>query len=129
MNSNHRFRQYLRHVPLFADLDAKELDLVARTVTGLHFEPGSVLLHEGHLARDLLIAVEGTLEVQRDGEHVADVEAGGFVGELGLLTVVAKTPVDVLHVDGREFDALLHDVPHLATKMLPVIAARSAPAN
>jgi hypothetical protein len=38
--------------------------------------------------------------------------------------VRAKTPISVLHIDGRSFSSLLEDVPQIAVKMLPVVAGR-----
>jgi signal transduction histidine kinase len=77
--------------------------------------------------------LDGTLEVTRNGAHVADIGPGGFAGEMALLTdrhrnsrVVAKTDATLLHIDGRGFTHLLDDVPHLAVKLLPIVAARVA---
>jgi hypothetical protein len=41
--------------------------------------------------------------------------------------VVAKTDVALLHIDSRVFKSLLDDVPQIAVKMLPVVAARARP--
>jgi len=126
------FHDYLRQVPLFADLDDDELDAVGQAVTNLDLKAGSVLMHQGTPAHDMVIVVHGTLEVTRDGAHYATITDGGFAGELGLLThsprfstIAAATDVTLLHIDGRAFSALLHDVPQIAVKMLPVVAARA----
>ena len=123
--------EHLRQVPLFAQLDAKELDAVGETATELDYEPGRVLMREGERAHEMFVIVEGTVEVTQDGEHVADVGAGGFVGEMALLahssrnsTVTTKDQSVVLHIDGRHFGALLERVPTIAAKMLPVVAGR-----
>ena len=88
-------------------------------------------MKEGEVAHDMVVVLEGTLEVTRDGEHIADIGPGGFAGEMALLTrttrnstVRAKTPISVLHIDGRSFSSLLEDVPQIAVKMLPVVAGR-----
>lgn len=123
--------EHLREVPLFASLDADELDAVGLTATELDFRAGRVLMHEGQRAHEMYVVMDGTVEVTKDGEHIADVGAGGFVGEMALLahtarhsTVTAKTPVVLLHIDGREFTTLLTRVPTIAAKMLPIVAAR-----
>ena len=130
--AKHRYHDYLRKAPLFADLSDDELDAVGRTATELSFEPGNVLMKEGDLAHEMVIVVEGTLEVTRGGRHIADIGPGGFAGEMALLTratrnstVVASTPVVVIHLDGRSFSSLLHDVPQIAVGMLPVVASRA----
>jgi len=127
------YHDFLRQVPLFAGLDDHELDAVDRTTTELNFPAGRVLLHEGRLAHEMFVVLDGTLEVTRDGEYIADIDTGGFAGEMALLshshrssTVTAKTDVRLIHIDGREFATLLHEVPDIARKMLPVVASRVA---
>jgi CRP-like cAMP-binding protein len=129
--AKHTFHDHLREIPLFADLDDDELDAVARVATELDLPAGRVLMREGEFAHEMLVIITGTLEVTRDGEHIADIGPGGFAGEMALLThakrnstVVTKTPVDVIHIDGRSFSALLEDVPRIAVKMLPIVASR-----
>ncbi len=123
--------EHLRQVPLFANLDAKELDAVGVTATELEYGAGEVLMREGERPHEMFVVIEGQVEVTKDGEHVADVGAGGFVGEMALLahttrnsTVTTKTDAVVLHIDGREFGTLLGSVPTIAAKMLPVVASR-----
>jgi cAMP-dependent protein kinase regulator len=125
------YHAHLREVPLFAELEDDELDAVGRTATELQFDPGKILMTEGEVAHDMVVVLEGTLEVTRDGEHIADIGPGGFAGEMALLTrttrnstVRAKTPITVIHIDGRSFSSLLADVPQIAVKMLPVVAGR-----
>lgn len=127
------YHEYLKQVPLFADLDKNELDQVAQAATDLDLDAGNVLMREGRSAHEMVVVFNGTLEVTRDGEHVADIGPGGFAGEMALLThshrnstVTTKTACSVLHIDGRAFSALLADVPEIAVKMLPVIAGRVA---
>jgi CRP-like cAMP-binding protein len=127
-----QYHEYLRQMPLFAGLDDKSLDAVGQTATSLHLDAGTVLIREGARSHDMFVTINGTLEVTRNGEHVADIESGGFVGELGLLTrarrnatVTAKTDVELVEIDGRSFSALLADVPSIAAQMLPVVAERS----
>ena len=129
--AKNQYHEYLRQVPLFADLDAHELDHVAQSATDLELTAGNVLMREGSMAHEMVVVVDGTLEVTRDGEHVADIGPGGFAGEMALLThshrnstVTTKTACSVLHIDGRAFSALLADVPEIAVKMLPVVASR-----
>ena len=125
------YHDYLKQVPLFADLDKGELDRVAQAATDLELEAGNVLMREGTMANEMVVVVDGTLEVTRDGQHVAEIGAGGFAGEMALLThahrnstVTTKTACSVLHIDGRAFTALLTEVPEIAVKMLPIVAGR-----
>ena len=128
------YHTYLKRVPLFADLDNDELDAVSSKATDLDLKAGSVIMREGSTAHEMVIVIEGELEVTRDGEHVADIGPGGFAGEMALITrshrnstVVAKTDVALLHIDGRDFAGMLQDVPQVAVKMLPIIVSRFQP--
>lgn len=131
--AKHHYHDHLKQVPLFADLDEDELTEVGLAATELNFPAGKVLVREGDVAHEMFVVLNGTLEVTRDGEHIADIGPGGFAGEMALLThahrnssVVCKTDVTIIHIDGRSFSSLLNDVPQIAVKMLPVVASRAA---
>ena len=131
--AKHAYHDHLKKVRLFADLDDDELDRVAQSATQLDYAAGKSLMHQGGVAHEMFVLLDGTVEVTRDGEHIADLGRGAFVGEMALLThthrnasVTAKTDVSVLHIDGREFASVLNEVPRIAVKMLPVIAGRVA---
>lgn len=131
--ARNKYHEHLRQVPLFADLDDDELDHVGQAATELDFKAGKVLMREGSTAHEMFVITSGTVEVTRDGEHVADIGPGGFAGEMALLThahrnstVTATTDITVIHIDGRSFSALLAEVPQIAVKMLPIVATRVA---
>lgn len=127
------FFEYLKRVPLFADLSPQELRAVGSVTTGINLPAGRTVLTEGTHANEMVIVVDGFLNVIRNDEVIAEIGPGGFAGEMALLThghrnatVVAKTDVHVLHLDGRSFASLLHQVPQIAVKMLPIVATRAA---
>jgi CRP-like cAMP-binding protein len=131
--AKHAYHDHLTSIPLFAGLNEDELDAVAHAATQLDYRAGKVLMREGELAHEMFVVVSGTLEVTRGGEHIADIGPGGFAGEMALLThahrnstVSAKTDASVLHIDGREFSGVLQQAPLIASKLLPVVAARMA---
>jgi CRP-like cAMP-binding protein len=129
--ATNQYHEYLKRVPVFHDLDSRELDAVEAVVTDLRFKAGQVLIRQGDSAHEMFIVTVGELEVTRDGEHIADLGPGSFAGEMAVLaraqrnsTVIAKTDVEVLHIDGRSLQTLFADVPEIAVKMLPVVAGR-----
>ena len=129
--AKNEYHEYLKRVPLFRELDSRELDAVGAVVTDLRFNAGDVLIRQGNSAHEMFIVTLGELEVTRDGTHIADIGPGSFAGEMAVLartqrnsTVTAKTDVEVLHIDGRSLQALFADVPEIAVKMLPVVAGR-----
>ena len=132
MSSKH-YHKHLTAVPLFADLDSKELDAVGALVTQIDAKDGEVLMTEGGYASEMYIVVHGTLIVTADGEQVAVLTDGDFVGELALLThthrnatVTAQGRAELLHIDRPSFASLLAEVPQIAVKMLPIIAQRAS---
>jgi CRP-like cAMP-binding protein len=131
--AKHAYHDHLIPIPLFAGLNEDELDAVAHASTQLDFKAGTVITKQGGLGHEMYIVLEGTLEVVRDDEHIADIGEGGFAGELAQLThthrtadVIAKTDVSLLHIDGREFSGVIDAAPRIAAKLLPVVAARWA---
>jgi CRP-like cAMP-binding protein len=129
-----RHDDHLKDIPLFSGFTNKDLEHVDRISTELDVPAGQILMEEGTIGHEMVVVLDGTLEVTRRGQHVADIGRGGFAGELALLChrprnsrVVAKTDATVLHLDGRGFSLLLEEVPQLAVKMLPIVAARVAP--
>jgi len=125
------YHRYLRAVPLFANVDDSDLDIIGAAVTELSFGPGDVLIRAGSTAREFVIVLDGQLSVMLGENEIATIDAGGFAGEMGLLTgaprnatVAAKEATRVLHIDSRSFDNVLNEAPQIAVKMLPVVARR-----
>ena len=123
--------QYLRAVPLFADCDNHDLDVIGSAVTELAFNEGEVIMRAGSTAREMVIVLEGELSVLLGETEIATIGAGGFAGEMGLLThsrrnatVAAKTKTRVLHLESRSFGNVLDEAPQIAVKMLPIVASR-----
>ena len=131
--SKNAYREHMQNVPLLAGLDTKELDEVIDISTDLTVPAGRVLITEGSSVQELIIVIDGDLEVTRSGQHVANIGPGGFAGEMALLThsthiatVAATADSRVLHIEGGAFEVLLKRVPAIAVKMLPIVASRVA---
>jgi CRP-like cAMP-binding protein len=128
---HHTWTTHLRQVPLFADFDDKDFDRLLPLATELYVPAGTVLMRQDSIGHEMVVVLAGVLEVTRDDQHVAEITAGGFAGEMALLTraprnstVTALTDVNILVIDGRGFSTLLREVPSLAVKMLPIVADR-----
>jgi hypothetical protein len=74
-------------------------------------EPGETLVQQGEEGQDLFLLLDGLLEVAVDGEVVAQVGPGAFLGERALLeggartaTLRAATPVRVAVVSAADVD-------------------------
>ena len=132
----HAYHNHLTSVPLFADLDESELDAVAAITTELSFSAGTALMNEGAGAHEMVVVVDGTLEVTRAGDHIADIGPGGFAGEMAVLTharrdatVTAKSDVKALHLDGRAFvtsSSRFHQLPPRCCPSLLLALSKTA---
>ena len=89
----------LKRIPLFADASDDELKQVAAFAESKEVDEGTEVISEGGFSRELLAIEDGTAEVTRDGEHIADLGPGDIFGEAGMLddemrsaTVTATSP-------------------------------------
>jgi small-conductance mechanosensitive channel/CRP-like cAMP-binding protein len=129
-------RAALAGVPLFAHLSESEL---ARLAENAHFAPfasGEAVTHQGDDAHGLYVLTSGEVDVlvaSGDGRerHVSGLVAPAFFGEMALLTgaareatVVAKGPVECLHVDKANFRELVTARPELGREISLILAER-----
>lgn len=121
----------LADVPLFASIGRAELNHVAQLSSEQAFDEADVLVEEDDDRGGFFVITDGSVVVTRDGRRLAELEEGEVFGELALLlqaprtaTVTAEGPVQVLHIDPRQFQAMLLEHPQVAVKLLAVVADR-----
>lgn len=101
------------------------------------FEAGTLVFREEEAADGCFVVEEGELEIIKslglaDERVVGVIEAGGIVGEMGLLnpesrrtaSVRARTAVRLIALTRAEFDNLLHRRPELACEVLRTLSSR-----
>jgi CRP/FNR family transcriptional regulator, cyclic AMP receptor protein len=115
----------LRRVPLFAGLDRKELELLAKLAKEQRYEPGATIVRSGASGHGLYIIKEGNVSVVRDGQKVAAMGPGQFFGEISVLDggprtadVKADTDTVCLTLISWEIKPLLMDNAGITYKML-----------
>ena len=117
----------LRRVPAFAGCNDKELAEAARHVDDWSVTAGTTLTREGTVGHEAFVIIEGTADVMINGESVAELGPGQFVGEMAMLdrrprsaTVVAKTDMRLFLIGPAAFDefASLRTVARELTKEL-----------
>ena len=115
----------LRRVPLFAGLDRKELELLAKLAKEQRYEPGATIVKAGTSGHGLYIIKEGNVSVVRDGQKVASFGPGQFFGEVSVLDggprtadVRADTDTVCLTLISWEIKPLLMDNAAISYKML-----------
>jgi small-conductance mechanosensitive channel len=123
-------------VDLFSNLAPEERTAVVERLQYAPFASGDVITRQGNTSHWLYIIVSGEAEIvheQPDGGrlHVGEVRAGGFFGEMGLLTgeprtatVIATADVECYRLDKNAFQDLLTTRPQLAEDISRIVASR-----
>jgi signal transduction histidine kinase len=130
-----RAADFLRRLPLFAELEDADLERLARVTQRIDVPAGQLLMAEGTPGDGLYIVVSGELEVSKR-EAAADVVLavrgpGEVLGEMSLLTseprmasVRALRDSELIVVAPGEFQSLLVSCPAMSLPILRTIAAR-----
>jgi len=126
----------LRHVPLFADLDAPLLEALSRHCRKRAFPAHEALFHEGDPGHTLYVVLSGLVSVQRTTSQgrqlpVARRGPGEHIGEMSLLDgsprmadATTLMPTEVLMLDRDAFLECLDNSPALARRLLACLANR-----
>lgn len=108
----------LRALPLFAEATDAELRTIAAAGRLVTVPQGWSLIWERTPADKAYVVLSGDLDVRRNKETVARLGAGDVVGEVAIVehrlrtaTVVAATPLEVLHFTREAVEQLYADVP------------------
>jgi CRP/FNR family transcriptional regulator, cyclic AMP receptor protein len=121
----------LKSIPLFEEVGDEELAQIAPFAQEVSVEEGKVLVREGDFSYEFMAIEEGTAEVTRGGEHVADLAEGDFFGEMGLLektlrnaTVTAKTPMRLVTLTGWDLRRVERTAPEAIERVRAVLEER-----
>ena len=121
----------LKSIPLFQSVSDDELSQIAPFAEEVHVEEGETLVKEGDFSYEFMAIEEGTAEVTRGGEHVADLGPGDFFGEIGLLekdlrtaTVVAKSPMRLVTLTGWDMKRMEKVMPEAVAKVREALEQR-----
>jgi small-conductance mechanosensitive channel/CRP-like cAMP-binding protein len=132
--------ELLRGVTLFQGLGEPELEHLAGSALWLHFDDGEVLVNEGEMGDSLFVIDQGRVQISVAGKdlgtgeiQLASVEAGGFFGEISLLTgeprsatVTSDGGCEVLVLSKEHLAPLLQGDPRLAELIAAAVVARQA---
>lgn len=126
------FEDELAQVPLFAGLSPDELRRVSRLAVRAREGAGTPLVREGERGDELLVVLDGTVEVRHDGRVLASLHAGDHLGEVALLdararrtaSVVAATRVTVAYLGRQQFEVLIRESVEFVLALLATMAPR-----
>lgn len=125
----------LRRIPLFANVDAQKLKLLAFTSERLAFEKGQELFHQGDPGDAAYVIIAGSAEVLVDTPEgmlpVATVGKNDFVGEIAILCDVPRTAtiralekLDTLKIMKDHFLRMTGEFPEMAVEIMRELAHR-----
>jgi CRP-like cAMP-binding protein len=122
----------LKRIPLFSDAPDEELKQVAAFAQAKEIEEGTQVISEGGFSRELLAIEDGTAEVTRDGEKIADLGPGDIFGEAGMLddemrsaTVTATSRLKLISMGHFEVKRLKKDAPSVYKRIEKLVDERS----
>ena len=121
----------LQRVQLFADLDRRQAEQVARLLKLRHFSKGDTVIMEGSGGAAFFLIDSGQATVSSKGVELATLGPGDYFGELALIdggprsaTVTAATDLVCYGLTFWEFRPLVERNSAIAWKLLQVLAKR-----
>jgi CRP-like cAMP-binding protein len=121
----------LKDIPLFAGLNRKERRALAPRADEVDLDEGRRIVREGEWGCEFFAIEEGTVEVRRGDQLLAELGPGEFFGEMGLLedtrrnaTVTATSPVTLVVMTTAAFRHTARELPEVAQKLRAAIEER-----
>jgi signal transduction histidine kinase/predicted CoA-binding protein len=126
---------FLKKVPMFADLSDEDLERICQGVREVRVKAGQELFSEGSLGEEAYVIQEGQVEILKytNGRQVllALRQPGEVIGEISLLEAAprsasgrARTDCLLLAINHAQLDRLLDTSPTAARQMLHTVSAR-----
>lgn len=124
--------ELLAQVPLFADLDKRELDRLARSFHDRTFKAGDTIATAGTSGVGFFVIGDGEATVTVGDREVAKLKKGDYFGEVALIddqhsrsaTVKADTELVTYGLTVWEFRPLVESSPSIAWKLLQSLAGK-----
>jgi CRP-like cAMP-binding protein len=123
--------ELIKKVPLFADLDSRELREVAGSMKERTFDAGDTVTEEGKGGAGFFVIDDGSAKVSVAGKEVRTLGAGDYFGEIGLIADIDRTATITADTDLRcygmtfwDFRPLVESNASIAWKLLQAMAQR-----
>jgi CRP/FNR family transcriptional regulator, cyclic AMP receptor protein len=127
------FEAQLKDVPFFSGLSKRELATVAQLTDDVDVEAGAVLARQGDFGQEFFVIIDGTAEVLRGDEPIAELGPGEFFGEMALIdeerrtaTVRALSPMKLLVMSRNSFRTVDRSMPQVNAMVAEAIKQRRA---
>ena len=121
----------VKQVPLFSDLNERELKQVAGSMKERTFHAGDHITEEGKGGVGFFVIADGTAKVTIGGQDVRTIGRGDYFGEIGLIadidrtaTITADGDLQCFGMTSWDFRPLVENNASIAWKMLQIMAQR-----
>jgi CRP/FNR family cyclic AMP-dependent transcriptional regulator len=126
----------LKRVPLFSDLEDRELQQIANSMKERTFSSGQQIAVEGQSGVGFFVIEDGNATVTVGGEDVRTLGPGDYFGEVALIsqsprtaTVTADTDLKTWGMTFWDFRPLVEGTPSIAWKLLQSAVKTYAPSH
>jgi CRP/FNR family transcriptional regulator, cyclic AMP receptor protein len=123
--------ELLRRVPLFSDLERRELEEIASSLKERTFNAGQTVAAEGQSGVGFFVIEDGEARVTVGGDERGRLRAGDYFGEIALIaesdrtaTIVAETELRCLGMTFWDFRPLVEQNGKVAWKLLQALAQK-----
>ncbi len=127
--------QTLQRVPMFANIEAARLKLLAFASERVSFPPGEILFHQGDDSDAAYVILKGRADVNLNtGDQqitVASIGDGSFVGEMGIIsdtprtaTIEATEEIEALRITREVFINMIKEFPTMALEVMRELVSR-----
>jgi CRP/FNR family transcriptional regulator, cyclic AMP receptor protein len=121
----------LASIDLFSSLSKRERREISQYADEIDVPEATQLVREGEFAYEFFVIEEGSAEVVRDGDHVADLGPGDFLGEMGIVgktqrnaSVVARSPMRVIVLSEQDFRGISRAFPDVGDRIQQAVEER-----
>lgn len=121
----------LQAIPLFESLPRDARRVVAQHAEEIDVDKGTDLVRQGEFAYEFFVIESGGAEVLRDGEHLADLGPGDFLGEMGIVektvrnaTVTTTAGSKVIVMTEQAFRSMSRSNPDIASRIQAAVEER-----
>ncbi len=127
--------EYLRQIPLFAEVDPAHLQVLAFSTGRRKLKQGNYVFREGKEATSGFVILEGKVEISRgtgdEKRIIAEATSGALIGETSMLagspfqvSALAITDAIVLRIPRKLLFDVAEEFPDFAFKLTKAVSAR-----
>ena len=121
----------VKSIPLFRDLPEDQVREVATFANEVSVEQGKHLVDEGDYSYQFMAIEDGTADVLRGEEKIAELGPGDYFGEIGLIerdrrtaTVVATSPMVLMTLDRWDLKRMQKSMPETYARIMQTMEQR-----